>query len=166
MTSWLQRMKGHPGIPQQTSFDPGPHRKHSTAVPDTNAPARRFQIRQKCLYERTFPGEAFVSAHVNRLQRGYYESKNVHEQTIDSVYFVAIHFVFHPANHRTHRFKSANIRVMVHGVDPWDSVRKGYYGPSPSSPRILKVAPDIIYGAVSPEVSQCVADCAMEISDI
>jgi hypothetical protein len=143
MTSWLQRMRGQQGIPQQTSFDPGPHRKHSTAAPDTNAPARRFQIRQ-----------------------GYYESKNVHEQTIDSVYFVAIHFVFHPANHRTHRFKSANIRVMVHGVDPWDSVRKGYYGPSPSSPRILKVAPDIIYGAVSPEVSQCVADCAMEISDV
>jgi hypothetical protein len=97
------------------------------------------------------PGNAFISAHVNRLQHGYYENSALHEPTLDNVYFVSIHFVFHPHDHRAHRFKSAVIRVSVHDRDPTTSFREDYYGPPPESPRIIKHAPELVYGAVSPE---------------
>lgn len=117
-------------------------------TPDPNAPVRRLQLNQKCLYERMLPGNAFISAHANRLQRGYYESSALHETALDNVYFVQIHFVFHPYNHRSHRFKSATISVSINGSDPARGPRRS---PPASSPRILKHAPELMYGAVSPE---------------
>jgi hypothetical protein len=40
-------------------------------VPD--APKNRYQINQRCIYERRLPGEAYMTAHVVRLQPGIYE---------------------------------------------------------------------------------------------
>jgi len=97
------------------------------------------------------PGNAFISAHVNRLQHGFYESSALHEPASDNVYFVSVHFVFHPYDPRSHRFKSAVIRVSIHGDGPAGSPRTGWHNAPKSSPRILKHAPELIYGAVSPE---------------
>jgi hypothetical protein len=99
------------------------------------------------------PGNAFVSAHVNRLQHGYYQSKALHEGPLNNVYFVSVHFVFHPRDHHYHRFRAATIKVSVHtdfsssDFEP----EKGQYKPLHSHPRILRHAPELIYGAVSPE---------------
>lgn len=92
------------------------------------------------------PGNTFVSAHVNRLQRGYYQSDALHEGALNDVYFVSVHFVFHPQDHHYHRFRAATIKVSVHG-DVHSSPKR----PPRSHPRILKHAPELIYGAVSPE---------------
>ncbi|KAF1955244.1 hypothetical protein CC80DRAFT_415570 [Byssothecium circinans] len=122
--------------------------------PDPNRPQKRLQLHQKCLYERMMPGRAFVSAHVNRLQHGYYENGSgvLHEGPMDNVAFVSVHFVFHPYDPRAHRFKSAEIKVSIHGdFNPSTDYRGGLYRPPKSSPRILKHAPELIYGAVSPE---------------
>jgi hypothetical protein len=99
----------------------------------------------------TRPGHAFISAHANRLQHGFYESTQLHEDNLDNVYFVSVHFVFHPHDPRSHRFKSADIEVCVHGdEDPFADVQDRVR-PFRSHPRILKHAPELMFGAVSPE---------------
>ncbi|KAF2476148.1 uncharacterized protein BDR25DRAFT_253845 [Lindgomyces ingoldianus] len=155
MTSWLKRWRApSDGPPTQSPKEPQV-RKASTGFfskpepNDPNAPERRLQLHQKCIYERLLPGNAFVSAHVNRLQHGYYESSAIHEPTLENIYFVSVHFVFHPYNTREHRFKSAGIRVSVHGDA--ESLETSWYNNPPSNPRILKHAPELMYGAVSPE---------------
>jgi hypothetical protein len=93
------------------------------------------------------PGSAFVSAHVNRLQHGYYQSKALHEGPLNNVYFVSVHFVFHPRDHHYHRFRAATIKVSVHtdfSASDFEP-EKGRYKPLRSHP------PELIYGAVSPE---------------
>jgi hypothetical protein len=98
------------------------------------------------------PGNAFISAHVNRLQHGFYQNSAVHEGSLDNVYFISVHFVFHPHDHRAHRFKSANIRVSVHGDShPTGNEKRNWYKPPRSNPRILQHAPELMFGAVSPE---------------
>lgn len=149
MSAWMQRFRGDGG------YDPpaGQKRRASISAPrkDSNVPKKRLQIHQKCLYERTLPGHAFISAHANRLQHGFYESTLLHEDNLDNVYFVSVHFVFHPHDPRSHRFKSADIQVCVHGdEDPFADVRDRV-PPSNSHPRILKHAPELMFGAVSPE---------------
>lgn len=159
MTSWIQKLKGAGGhdVPHQKPRDVAIRSHRQRALPnapqkDVNVPKKRFQIHQKCLYERTLPGQAFISAHVNRLQHGYYESTSLHEDNMDNVYFVSVHFVFHPRDPRAHRFKSAEIRVRVHGDDPSAASRGDTWKQPPTSnPRILKHAPELMYGAVSPE---------------
>ncbi|KAJ4292448.1 hypothetical protein N0V90_009110 [Kalmusia sp. IMI 367209] len=167
MSSWLQRLRGEhaehddnygerPSEPERSMA----RRRQRPVAPkdpkpkDPNAPLKRLQLHQKCLYERTLPGNAFVSAHVNRLQHGYYESRALHEGPLNNVYFVSVHFVFHPRDHHYHRFRAATIKVSVHSdfnsSTDFD-VEKGWYKPPRSSPRILKHAPELIYGAVSPE---------------
>ncbi|KAF2713578.1 hypothetical protein K504DRAFT_369944 [Pleomassaria siparia CBS 279.74] len=119
---------------------------------DPNTPEKRLQLHQKGLYERVLPGKAFISAHVNRLQHGYYESSALHEKTSDHIYFVSVHFVFHPYDHRAHRFKRANIRVSIHGDDhSMEETKRDWRKPPRHSPRILQHAPELMYGAVSPE---------------
>lgn len=118
---------------------------------DPNTPIRRLQLHQKCLYERTLPGGAFISAHVNRLQHGYYQSKAIHEPTLDNVFLVSVHFVFHPYNPEKHRFKTAVIKVSLHGADPTEPPETHYRNPLVPMPRILKHAPELMYGSVSPE---------------
>ncbi|CAO2658151.1 Nn.00g074110.m01.CDS01 [Neocucurbitaria sp. VM-36] len=157
MSSWLQRLRGGTGaeVTQRRTTDP-PVQKRTGSISapprDQNVPKKRFQIHQKCLYERILPGNAFISAHVNRLQHGFYDSSVLHEPDIDNVYFVSVHFVFHPHDPRSHRFKSAEIEVSVHGDGDhpaaYDNPR---YQPPASHPRILKHAPELMFGAVSPE---------------
>jgi hypothetical protein len=65
--------------------------------------------------------------------------------------------VFHPHDPRSHRFKSADIKVCVHGdqlEDPSGPLRDPWYRPPQSHPRILKHAPELMFGAVSPESLQ------------
>lgn len=86
---------------------------------------------------------------------GYYETSAVHEDALDNVYFVSVHFVFHPHDPRSHRFKSADIRVCVHGdPDPGAPEEDRWYPTPRSHPRILKHAPELMFGAVSPESLQ------------
>ena len=44
-----------------------------TRQPAPDGPQNRYQINQRCIYERRLPGEAYVTAHVERLQSGIYE---------------------------------------------------------------------------------------------
>lgn len=168
MSSWVNRLRGASNTSTQASatkaqpWTPGqtqtqPQRRHSSnpSIHDPNAPERRLQLHQKGLYERMLPGEAFISAHVNRLQHGFYESSALHESSIENVYFVSVHFVFHPQDHRAHRFKRANIRVSIHGDGHRvEHSKKHSHKASKSSPRILRHAPELMYGAVSPESLQ------------
>lgn len=150
MAYLFRRRKADSDLPN--ADHPPPSRAPTTRKPppvkyDPNAPDKRLQIRQKCIYERHLPGGAYISAHVNRLQRGYYDTDLMQEGHMNSVYFVSVHFVFHPSNTDAHRFKSCEIRVRVHGHDP-----KGYYHEKiPQFPRFLKHAPELMYGEVSPE---------------
>ena len=43
-------------------------------VPDS--PQTRYQINQRCIYERPLPGNAYMTAHVERLQPGIYEDSD------------------------------------------------------------------------------------------
>ena len=38
-----------------------------------DGPITRYQINQRCIYERRLPGEAYMTAHVERLQPGIYD---------------------------------------------------------------------------------------------
>jgi hypothetical protein len=157
MSSWLQPFRsGDEASQQQASDRPAKKAKGSTGVKspakDPNVPRKRLQISQKCLYERTLPGKAYISAHVNRLQHGFYESTALHEPIIANLYFVSVHFVFHPHDPESHRFKSAEIEVCLHRDDGHSVSRKGPgYTPPSSHPQILKHAPELMFGAVSPE---------------
>jgi hypothetical protein len=41
--------------------------------PVADSPQTRYQINQRCIYERPLPGNAYMTAHVERLQPGIYE---------------------------------------------------------------------------------------------
>ncbi|MCJ1355909.1 MAG: hypothetical protein MMC33_005902 [Icmadophila ericetorum] len=110
-----------------------------------DAPDSRYQINQKCIYERPLPGGAYMTAHVERLQPATYSSSDVSTipSTTDEVYFLAVGFVLHPADAENHRFKSAEIAMSVENTNPRAIPTK-----------FLKHAPHLIYGAVSPETLQ------------
>ncbi|KAK3201952.1 hypothetical protein GRF29_164g1204069 [Pseudopithomyces chartarum] len=163
MSSWFQRTRrerqesdeNHGDRPSQAERDKAKPRQPPVDVmpQDPNAPLNRLQLHQICLYERNMPGDAFVSAHVNRLQRGYYETSALHEGPLEDVYFVSVHFVFHPRDHHCSRFRGATIKVSVQGDfnNCTDfEIKKGWYKPQ-SHPRILRHAPELMYGAISPE---------------
>jgi hypothetical protein len=155
MSAWLQRLRGQNEDPQRREgFQElqAEKRRHIKQEPkDPNVPMKRLQLHQKLLYERMLPGQAYVSAHINRLAHGFYENNSaIHEPALNNVYFVSCHFVFHPSDPRSHRFKRAVIKVSVHGdFDPYADFDQQLYRPAQSSPRILKHAPELIYGAVS-----------------
>jgi hypothetical protein len=140
MSAWLRQLRGDGNTepPQRQTTDPSAQmqkRRRSISVPikDINIPKKRLQI----------------SGHVNRLQRGYW---SLHEETLENVFFVSVHFIFHPHDPRSHRFKSADIEVCVHGDhEPSDPMEDRWYKPPRSHPRILKHAPELMFGAVSPE---------------
>ncbi|KAL6170243.1 hypothetical protein ACJQWK_03232 [Exserohilum turcicum] len=155
MHSLVQRLKRDGGDqekePQHPEPDPPAKRSRAPArhaPDDPNIPRKRLHVNQECLYERRLPGKAYVSAHVNRLQHGYYRSSVLHEPAIYHVYFVSVHFVFHPHDPDAHRFKSAEIEVCMHSGDEASGSHKR---PGRSHPRILKHAPQLMFGAVSPE---------------
>lgn len=148
----LKRAKGE-GVGEANQQEPDAPVKRSRAPVkpssnDPNIPKKRLHLNQICLYERRLPGKAYVSAHVNRLQHGFHKSDVVHDPAISHVYFVSVRFVFHPHNPESHRFKSAEIQVSLHGEDPGSGSRKKSVR---SHPRILKHAPELMFGAVSPE---------------
>jgi len=155
MASLLQRLRRGEGGAQPSQQAPRSTARrrrgfvYAPSSDDPNVPKKRLQIHQRCLYERTLPGNAFISAHVNRLQHGYYHSSALHESVVDNVYFVSVHFVFHPHEPRSHRFKSARIQVCVGShEDTSASVKDAQHRPHA---RILKHAPVLMFGAVSPE---------------
>jgi hypothetical protein len=107
-------------------------------------PNNHFQVYQKCLLEHEFDSqEAFVSAHVQRVQHGIYSNPDKLQFYGTStgemkVTFVAVTFTFHPMHSLKHRFQRANISIMAsndkqHGL------------------RIVKFAPHLAYGRISTE---------------
>ncbi|KAI9934075.1 hypothetical protein ASPWEDRAFT_179993 [Aspergillus wentii DTO 134E9] len=114
--------------------------------PDPNIANPRLLVNRPCIYERRLPGNAYITAHVQRLQHGFYSSPAVSDRDFDFVDFFAVHFVFHSPNTLDHRFKAATIRASVQGTN-----REAY---PPRNPRFLMHAPHLIYGAVSPETLQ------------
>ncbi|CAI6268292.1 unnamed protein product [Periconia digitata] len=166
MSALMQRLRnaGHDDpnqrAPSSAPQPPVARRNSQSQKPevskDPNKPQKRLQLHQKCIYQRMMPGRAFISAHVSRLQHGYYENSGdvLHEQPMNGVSFVSVHFVFHPYDPRAHRFKSAEIKVTIRGdgCQPKNAhPQSGRQRPRRSNPRILKHAPELIYGAVSPE---------------
>ncbi|KAK6381303.1 uncharacterized protein PV06_07358 [Exophiala oligosperma] len=153
----------------------------TTRARDPNAPDYRYQVNQKCVYERRLPGGSYITAHVQRLQSGYYDSPVIHEDTIDNVRFVAINFVFHPSS-TTFRFKCAEIRIALHHsredtLSPLQVVAGAAQrhtshdhgtqtmssslmrnpslhsrsDPRALPPKFLRHAPHLLYGSISPE---------------
>ena len=119
MNRWLNQYRSEPtSAPAMlATAQTWPQTPVTPATParpkDPNAPDYRYQLNQKCIYERRLPGGSYITAHVQRLQSGYYDSPVIHEDLIDNVRFVAINFVFHPTS-TTFRFKSAEIRIALH----------------------------------------------------
>lgn len=119
MSHWFDRHRPEPAsapvVPSggqpwlQTPLTPGTIAR----LRDPNAPDYRYQVNQKCIYERRLPGGSYITAHVQRLQSGFYDSPVIHEDLIENVRFVAINFVFHPSR-STFRFKSAEINIAIH----------------------------------------------------
>ncbi|GAM41860.1 hypothetical protein TCE0_042f15312 [Talaromyces pinophilus] len=111
----------------------------------------RLLVNRRCIYERKLPGDAYVTAHAERLQHGYFSSKNTSDPEIAHVDFLAVNFVMHPGDTGKHRFKSATIKASIQNSP------LGTDNPYPypqENPRFLMHAPHLIYGAVSPETLQ------------
>ncbi|GES62883.1 hypothetical protein ATEIFO6365_0005050300 [Aspergillus terreus] len=116
---------------------------------DPNLANPRLLVNRTCIYERHLPANAYITAHVQRLQHGHYSSPAVSDQDFDHVDFLSINFVFHSPNTLAHRFRAATIRASVH------CGRDSSAGPARSrNPRFLKHAPHLLYGTVSPETLQ------------
>ncbi|KAK5199798.1 hypothetical protein LTR47_001686 [Exophiala xenobiotica] len=186
MNRWLNQYRSEPtSAPVMlTTAQTWPQTPVTPATPvrpkDPNAPDYRYQLNQKCIYERRLPGGSYITAHVQRLQSGYYDSPVIHEDLIDNVRFVAINFVFHPTS-TTFRFKSAEIRIALHHsrddkFNPLQVVTGGAQrhshdhgtqtmssslmkesnalarsNPKTLPPKFLRHAPHLLYGAISPE---------------
>ncbi|KIX98670.1 uncharacterized protein Z520_05971 [Fonsecaea multimorphosa CBS 102226] len=148
MSNWLHRILSEPvsapAVPNgggggggadgswpQTPLTP----RTAARMRDPNAPDYRYQVNQKCIYERRLPGGSYITAHVQRLQSGFYDSPVIHEDRIDNVRFVAINFVFHPSS-STFRFKSAEINIALHhtGEDKRNSLQVVVPGLAPAPP--------------------------------
>ncbi|RAH41167.1 uncharacterized protein BO95DRAFT_373806 [Aspergillus brunneoviolaceus CBS 621.78] len=142
--------------PSSRPLVPQPPEKTKTpsdsALPDPNLVNPRLLINGACIYERHLPGDAYITARVQRLQHGYYSSPAVSNQDADHVDFLGVTFVFHSPNTLSHRFKAATIRASVHGSrDPPSSEAAAR---ARNNPRFLMHAPHLLYGAVSPETMQ------------
>ncbi|KAJ9299599.1 hypothetical protein DTO217A2_8116 [Paecilomyces variotii] len=118
---------------------------------DPNLTNSRLLVNRRRIYERHLPGDAYISANVERLQHGYFSSSIVSEADIDFVDFLAVNFVFHPSDSKSHRFKAATVTASIEH-HPRDMMNDGHH--SRENPRFLMYAPHLIYGAVSPETLQ------------
>ncbi|OAL38105.1 hypothetical protein AYO20_02557 [Fonsecaea nubica] len=135
MSTWLHRILSEPvsappAAPNNASSWPSTPLTPRTAAArlrDPNAPDYRYQVNQKCIYERRLPGGSYITAHVQRLQSGYYDSPVIHEDRIDNVRFVAVNFVFHPSS-STFRFKAAEIRIALHHMSGGEAEGQGEDG--------------------------------------
>lgn len=121
--------------------------KHKKQL-DPNMSDARLPVNRPCIYERQLPGDAYITAHVQRLQHGYHTSSHFPQLDSEHVSFLAISFVFHSRRTRAHRFKSATIRVRISGDD---NSSPDANGSADSHPCFLMYAPHSIFGTVSPE---------------
>lgn len=162
MSTWLSKITTNNAQPQ-TLFQQTPTTALSPLVGsiveqprvrDPNAPDYRLQINQRCIYERRLPGDAYITAHVQRLQSGYYDTPQTHEDAVLNVRFVSITFVFHPSR-RINRFTSADISIALHKNPDEQQYQPDVDFKKPFGrglkPRFLKHAPHLLYGAISPE---------------
>ena len=164
MTSWLRRTQaGIQSAPTTavpgSALTPAPTNA-GRSYRDPNAPDIRLDAESKCIYERRLPGDAYITAHITRLQEGFYDSPATHGDAIDNVRFVSIYFVFHPAE-TVNRFQAATITISLHDdtngmytdppLDP--GYRRSVHGPRRprDKPKFLRFAPHVLYGGVSPE---------------
>ncbi|PLB49449.1 hypothetical protein P170DRAFT_357196 [Aspergillus steynii IBT 23096] len=162
-------------VPAPPASDPPSSRRPSTSpgnsevIADPNIANPRLLTNRACIYERRLPGDAYITAHVQRLQHGFYASSAVSDHDSDHVDFLGINFVFHSPNTMTHRFKAATIRASIHSsrdksLSSAPATRKPSRRsscshdhrtpPRPRNPRFLKHAPHLLYGAMSPETLQ------------
>ncbi|KAF2839751.1 hypothetical protein M501DRAFT_991761 [Patellaria atrata CBS 101060] len=166
MASFLERIRAV-APPESSSAVAQPHAMtvFQQKPRDLNAPDQRLLVNHQCIYERNLPGGAYITAHVDRLQSGYYDSPSIHEQALDYVCFVAVSFVLHPSHSLANRFKSAIISISVQNdpnlADPHMTLLhsrtnsssfekpKLSKGKNQMSPRFLRHAPHLIYGAIS-----------------
>lgn len=114
----------------------------------------RLLVNRACVYERRLPGDAYITAHVQRLQHGYYSSPAVSDNDAAHVDFLAVSFTFHSPHTLSHRFKSATVRAAIQGASKVSSPAIQTNGKSPGNPRFLMHAPHLIYGTVSPETME------------
>ncbi|EED24577.1 conserved hypothetical protein [Talaromyces stipitatus ATCC 10500] len=122
-------------------------------IKDPNMTDGRLLVNRRCIYERKLPGNAYVTAHAERLQHGFFSSKNTSDPEIAHVDFLAVNFVMHPGDSGKHRFKSATIKATVQNFPMGPSTENPYPYPQ-ENPKFLMHAPHLIYGAVSPETLQ------------
>lgn len=114
----------------------------------------RLLVNRPCIYERQLPGDAYITAHVQRLQHGFYSSPAVADVDAEHVDFLAVSFVFHSPHTLSHRFKSATIRAGIHLSPEQISLSPYVQRPAINKPRFLMHAPHLIYGTVSPETME------------
>lgn len=120
---------------------------------DPNMTDGRLLVNRRCIYERQLPGNAYITAHAERLQHGYFNSKNTSDPEIPHVDFLGVNFVMHPGDCNKHRFKAATIKASVQNFPMGPSNENPYPYPQ-ENPKFLMHAPHLIYGAVSPETLQ------------
>jgi len=101
-------------VPIPTKTIPAP----SSDAKSLEIPDNHFQIFQKSLLEHEFEHEdAFVSAHLSRLQYGIYQDDRMdmygRPTKSINVTFVAITFAFHPMHSAEKRFKRAQISIQA-----------------------------------------------------
>ncbi|KAL2785479.1 hypothetical protein BJX66DRAFT_343052 [Aspergillus keveii] len=148
-----------PVFPPRTSVKKPPIERDRT---DPNVADPRFNVNRPCIYERRLPRNAYITAHVQRLQHGYYSTPVVSDMGFDHVDFLAVNFVFHSPNTLNHRFKAATIRASLYSPPiPYSSHRDRSNRNSrlgsrcrPLHPRFLMHAPHLLYGSISPETMQ------------
>ncbi|KAJ5438894.1 uncharacterized protein N7458_009892 [Penicillium daleae] len=147
-----------PGLSQPEPSDPlppNPINKQKKLTPlDPNMSNPRLLVNRPCIYERRLPGDAYITAHVSRLQHGFFASEAVSDKDADHVDFLAISFVFHAPHTLEHRFKSAIIKATIRGNHKISSSPQYPHGFPPGNPRFLMHAPHLIYGHVSPETME------------
>ncbi|KAJ5203941.1 uncharacterized protein N7498_004820 [Penicillium cinerascens] len=120
---------------------------------DPNMDNPRLLVNRACVYERHLPGDAYITAHVSRLQHGYWDSPAVSDTYAEHVDFLALSFVFHSAHTLAHRFKSATVRAVVQ-ISSEHSKPASNNGSSPGNPHFLMHAPHLVYGTISPETME------------
>lgn len=111
----------------------------------SNMPSSRVLPNRKCIYERKLPGGAYISAHVERLQHGYYNNPRLSDQNIDYVDFLGINFVFHPA---AYRFKAATIKMAL---SSYCETASSMLYPPPKEPKFMMHAPHLMFGTLCPQ---------------
>jgi hypothetical protein len=141
----------HSNPPAQPPSSDSTHKHKKSHDPNMDNP--RLLVNRACVYERQLPGDAYITAHVSRLQHGFWDSAAVSDTHAEHVDFLALSFVFHSAHTLTHRFKSATVRAFVQPSSE-KSKATPINGRSSVNPHFLMHAPHLIYGAVSPETME------------